>query len=665
MNKFMSAVLASFLMPGIGWSVPAPSTPPSAGPSPECQKLIDARRQGIQEFRGTNPDGMNAELRAEFERRLQPHLEALAAALAHGDPHVYSAAVHDLINGEYRFFPKVQIYAMLLPRIKAPETNDVRIDAQQWVLVYLSGADRGQAKEALPDMLKIILNDKAKPLLRAKAIEAAARIAPGDPAVINAFVTALKNPNPESTSGVHDTIAQELGTMGKSAAPAKKALIELFKRGEFYQDPAYIALGKIERDEKPRALAEYLDRLGKIDAIPVEQAAAAFLHVVDYGCDVRKIIAERIVSQDVARAARPVLLKIVAERPNDVHSRAALRALFDLGAGSNPHTAKILAKSLVKYHDELEAARKEFAALPPAIKRNAKNEAFFRIYSYNRDALLLQALARLEPTEKDAAIPIAEAFATFAPQRDEWPVAQSLAKNLARFGKGARPAVPTVIKALRSLPLVPERNVFHELFIDYLAVLSAAGGDVPEVRRTVVELLDPGGAVLTRTGAVAEELQLHLLLTLARIGLPTDKSDRATALNRVREGLASDRAEIFSASAVVVSASALTTDEAKPIVKALARVLDERFMFRVMTEQSVRHLRSAFSHEQQVLIGPGLAVQALGSQGHLARDALPQVKSLASQQLTMNDKHFRVSEPPINFLIREARKAQKQIEGTK
>jgi hypothetical protein len=666
MNRLILAVASVGVLTGIVVAAPLPPEP--TGPSPEAQKQIEDRHNRLREFAGTNREGRTPEQLAELDRHLQPHLAELAAALAHKDPFIYDAAVRDLINGEYRAFPKDKIGVLLLPRLKAPETNQVRMLAQAWVLVYLSGADAAIKKEALPDVLRILGNDQVNPYLRGQAIDAAARMAPGDPRVVQALIAALENPNPTHSSGVHDVAAQRLGDMGKAAAPAKKALVKLFERGEWYQDPAYIALGKIERDDKPGELAEYLKRLDQLDAIPVEQGAAAFLHIVELGRTGKKQFIgnppreTEIIAPEVARAARPVLLKVVQGRPNDVHSRGALRALRDLGAGSSPQTARALVGSLLKYHDTLEAGRKEIAALSPGPEREAKALALFRVYTHNRDDLLLEALASIEPADKDAAVPIAEAFARFAPHKEEWNIAVRLAQNLARFGKGAAPAVPAVLEGLRSLPLRAERNVYYVVFADYLEVLVAAGGEVPGVRQGVLELLDPAGNALANSGPNAVEIQGYLLLALARIGLPAEGGPRTAALTRLREALASDRIEVFSAAAKVVAAEKTWTGaEARPVVQALARVLPEDFAFRAPPRESDGLPQLSFAFEDQVLLGRGLALRALGSLGPLARDALPAVKAIASRELQKRTSDY-LPEPPINFIIREARSAQKAIE---
>jgi hypothetical protein len=157
-------------------------------------------------------------------------------------------------------------------------------------------------------------------------------------------------------------------------------------------------------------------------------------------------------------------------------------------------------------------------------------------------------------------------------------------------------------------------------------------------------------------------LRINLLLTLAKLGLPAEGSERTVALSRLREGLASDRVEIFSAATKGVATPKLTPEEAGPVVKALTRVLAKDFQFLAFPEETVRHLRQGFAYEEQGLLGQGLAVRALGTIGPLAREALPEVRALAKLELQKAKSDY-LPDPAINAVIREARKAEKQIEG--
>lgn len=641
-------------------SMRAAPVPPDE-PSPQALQQIEARRAGLRELQGIRRESLSPEELAELDRRLQPRLDELAAAVVHRDPHVYEAAAHDLANNDYRAFAPDKVLALLLPRLKVPEAEPARVRAQGLVLRCLPAAsEQAASRAALADVLRIVVNNRVDDSLREEAIRAAARIAPGDPAVVEAFVAALDRPNPPNSRDVRGPLIEALGNMGNSAAPARKALIKLFDPAGYRDDDIYIALGKIERDESPRKLDEYLARLGKLDSLPVEQSAAAFLHIVGLGRTGSGDPA--VVSPDVAGAARPVLLAVVETRPDDVHWRASLRALSDLGAGSSPATAKLLVGLLLKFHDEFETARRKIEATEAGPQRD---EAFSRLSApqSTREALLLNALDRLDPAEGAVAGPIAEAFARFARLAgpNDWVIAQRLARNLARFGAGARPAVPAVIMGLRALPLSPTQDVFPEMFMDYLAVLAAAGGDAPGSRRAILDHLDPAGPTRTKAGPNAAELHVRLLLTLARLGLPPDGGDRAEALRRLHEGLASDRADIFSAATKVVAGAALSPEEAGPVVKALARVLGKDFRFRELSQDTARRLTWAFTGEERALLGQGLAVRALGTMGPLAREALPAVRARAAQEFQARGW----SEPAINFLIREARKVEKQIDGSR
>jgi hypothetical protein len=661
MKPSLLAIALLSLLAGRAGAVPVPEEP--TGPSPEATKQIEARRAGLQDLQRIWREKLSPEELAELDRQLQPRLDQLAAALEHRDPFIYEAAVHDLVDDNYRAFAPDKIHALLLSRLKKPETNSVRISAQILVIRCLPGADQQTvSRAALPDLVRILVDTKVDDYLREEAIRTAVRIAPGDPVVVEGLIAALDKPNPPNSRDIRGRVIESLGKMGKAAAPARKALSKLFEPGKYWDDDIYLALGKIEYDENPKKLTEYVARLGQIDTLPIEQSAAAFLHIVELG---RTGTGDRVViSADVASAARPTLLAIVAARPDDVHWRAALRALSDLGAGSQPGTAKLLVGLLLKYHDEFTAAWKKIEATEPGSQRN---EAFFRLAApYGiRERLLVNALAAFESDHAEVSEPIAEAFARFARLAgpNDWVTAQRLARILARFGTGAWPAVPAVIQGLRVLPVTTRSDVYPELFRDYLAVLAAAGGNEPGARRAVLDHLDPAGPTLTQTGPNARNLRVHLLLTLARLGLPTEAGDRTTALSRLREGLASDRSDIFSAATKVVASSALSPEEAGPVVKALLRVLEKDFQFQELSDGTVRQLSWAFTNEEMVLLGPGLAVRALGAIGPRAREALPAVRALAGQPLQKREDYR--PEPAINLLIREGRKAEKQIDGTR
>jgi hypothetical protein len=649
-------------------AAPAPQGP--KGPSEQAIRDVDKRREGLRKIELHSRENLKPEQLAELDAQVEPVFKELAAAVASKDPHVYDEAIRDIVNGNYRAIAPDKIVSLLLPRVKEAESDPTRINTQGWIMELLRRKDAQPfAKAAKPDLLKMVASDKVHDYLRGQAIDTLARIAPGDPEVVKAFIAALENPNPKSSSGIHERAAERLGEMGRAAAPAKKAILGIFQRGEWFQDPGYIALGRIERDEKPKELAEYLKRLQSIDQIPIEQASAAFLHVVDLARTSKKHWVgkppreEFVMDAEVVRATIPVLLKIIEERPTDVHSRAALRALRDLGPGSSPAMSKLITGLLLKYHGTLEKLRKELAALDAGPKRDAKITQINQVYSSSYESLLFEIIDKLETTDAAAAVPIAEAFAKFVDAKEEWRLSQRLAKKLAHFGKGAKPAVPAAIKALREIRVTRERDIYIDVFTDYLSVLVAAGGDEPGVRPIVLELLDPRSNLMQNSGANAPTYQVRLLVTLASVGLPADGPERKTALTRIQEGLANDMAEIFSAACVAVAgAKHLTKDEAAPLVQSIVRVLDPKFSFRVLTREETQHLAWIFAHEETRLIGKGMALRALGALGPLAVDALPAVKRIASQDLTKRVSDF-MPEPAQNIVIREAGRVQKLIEA--
>jgi hypothetical protein len=591
----------------------AGAAPAPPGPSAAAVRQVEARREALRPLETLDPERLPAEQRAEALNKMEPALKDLETALAARDAYVFGEAVRDVTNGCYRGFPRDRVLGLLLPRIKTPETDRERMVYQGYVMEHLGRRYGAEARAALPDLLAMVTDDKVVTYLRGQAIDAAARIAPRDEAVVKAFIRALTNPNPKSESGIHDRAAGWLGEMGKAAASAKPALLKLFDRGPWYEDAAFVALGKIGRDEGAGTFDDSLDLLAKPNKVSVEQAAAAFENVVAAGKE--------------GKAARPVLLTVVEGRPDDVYSRAALRALRDVGPGSGARAAKALARALLRDHS----------------------------------SVAVEALGRLEPTDPEAVAPLAEAFAEAA-GGDDWYTPAVIADSLARYGKAARTAAPAVIKALRRFHTRARSGVVYgEQFAAYLGVLAAVGGDEPDVRRVVIDLLDPAGDLLKKPGPGASEYQFHLLLTLARLGLPPSGEDRKAALPRVRDGLSSESGTVFCAAArVVIAARPLAAEEAGPLVPPLSRVLAPDFRFKEPQTQVVGRPREPLTAEESALAGPGLAVRALGSLGPAAREALPAVRAVADRPLEVRKSDF-LPDPPGNALIREARKSVEAI----
>jgi hypothetical protein len=621
---------------------------PPQGPSPQAVQQVEARRKHLEAM-GVWFMRPVAPLK---EADVQKALAQLQEALASPDGYVYEQAVGDLTNQHYVTFPAEPLLELLLPRLKAPETEQRRVLAQSFVMEYLGRHYGPKAKKALPDLLRIVTDVKASPYLRGQAVEAAARIGPGDPAVVAAFIEATTNPEPKTSSGVHDRIAEKLGDMGKAAWPAKKALIKIFERDPWYEDVAFVALGKLAMDDPPRPLGDYLDRLAKIDEVPMEQAAAAFLHVakhchpdvaarppqrgalpasvVDVARELKKV------DRKQAEQTRPVLLKVVESRPgSDVFIRAALRVLATIGPGSDAHAARVVVGVLTRQ--------------PVGKTHDAREDAS-------------AALALLEPADKAAVPVLAEGLDRLLKEEShDWVRCRNLAEVIARYGKDARPAVPVLIRALERFRTPPAFPAYEELTACADA-LAAAGGDVPGARIVLLHLLDADAPLLKKAGPEAVPVQARLLLALGRMGLPPAGEERDAVLDRIRGGLGSDRVVPFSAACKVVAGSGpdFTVKEARSLVPLLVRVLADDFHFKDEKEPSAV-LPAGFAGDENPLRGPGLAVRALAALGPRAQDALPQLEALANRPLE-NVKGTFLPDPPLNHVIREARKAVKAIQ---
>jgi hypothetical protein len=245
---------------------------------------------------------------------------------------------------------------------------------------------------------------------------------------------------------------------------------------------------------------------------------------------------------------------------------------------------------------------------------------------------------------------------------DDWYAPKVIAEALAGHGKAARPAAPAVIKALRNFRTSADPGVvFGEQFAAYLAVLGGVGGDEPGVRRVVIDLLDPTGDVLRKTGPNSPEYQVSLLVTLAKLGLPAEGEDRRLALSRVRDGLSRELAPVFCAAAkVVIAAKPLSAEEANPLAPLLARVLAPDHRFKEAHPAISHRLREPFSAEELGLSGVGLGIRALGALGPAARETLPALKTIADRALEKRTSDF-LPDPPMNAIILEARKAVEAI----
>src|SRR5205085_6680257 len=117
-------------------AAPAPPTP--TGPGPEAVRQIEARRKVLAPFEGVDLERLPDTERAETLRAMGPALKDLETALASKDQYIFSEAVRDLVNGNYRCFPKDRILGLLLPRLKTPETTLERMPSQSFIMEYLA-----------------------------------------------------------------------------------------------------------------------------------------------------------------------------------------------------------------------------------------------------------------------------------------------------------------------------------------------------------------------------------------------------------------------------------------------------------------------------------------------------------------------------------------------
>src|SRR5882724_4448839 len=99
----------------------APAPPP--GPSPEAVRLVEARRKTLSLLEFIDLQRVPSEQQPETQRKVEAALRDLEAALTSKDTHVFTEAVRDLMNSQYRTFPRDRILSLLLPRVKRPERS--------------------------------------------------------------------------------------------------------------------------------------------------------------------------------------------------------------------------------------------------------------------------------------------------------------------------------------------------------------------------------------------------------------------------------------------------------------------------------------------------------------------------------------------------------------
>jgi hypothetical protein len=464
----------------------------------------------------------------------------------------------------------------------------------------------------------MVIDDRVPTYLRGQAVQAAAKIGPGEAKVIEAFIQALDNPNPKTESGVHDRVIQVLGEMGKAARPAKKSLEKMLDH-PWYQDYAYVALGKLSLAVDTPSVRTCFARLRKIEKTTVEETSAAFLGLA------------RVKQSEVSAEVRTLLWDIVEARKNDLCSRAAMRTLIELGPESSLRGARLITRNM-----------------------------FLPFEPRQGDMVLLaeRALATFEAKEKAAAEVFARGLAKAIEPKRNWTTAMYFTRALTKFGKDARPAVPQLIQGLRGVKGYQPNAYTRDLLEAYTDALGGLDGDVPGVRQVILDLLNPESRLMKESGPYAWIVEARLLGTLARLGVPGEGSQRELSWKRVRSGLKSDQGLVFHDAALVIKKSPrLNAKEARELVSLLARVLPFDFKFPLTKAKEPSPITGVDIHGAQLA-----AVEALAAVGPNAANALPILNAWAKRQ-PEPVRSVYLPEPPVNRTIRAARQAIEKMKG--
>ena len=201
----ISLLLSSLLAASHAAAAPAPPTP--TGPGPEATRQIEARRKALSAFEFVDLERLSDTQRAETLKAMEPALKDLGTALASRDQYIFSEAVRDLVNGNYRGFPRDRILELLLPRLKTPETNIERMRSQSFIMEHLAAPLRRPGQGGSPRSPGDDYQRQGSYLPAGAGHRGGRAIAPGDEAVIKALIEAIDNPNPRNESGVHDRAA--------------------------------------------------------------------------------------------------------------------------------------------------------------------------------------------------------------------------------------------------------------------------------------------------------------------------------------------------------------------------------------------------------------------------------------------------------------------------
>lgn len=493
------------------------------------------------------------------------------ARLASKDQKVQDGALRDWINGDIASDATAdEIVSVFLPFIRsyAEKRDDAAMPGL--IINYMSRRLGPKARAAIPDLIKLALDDTATFYMRGQAIGGLGYIAEKDPEVIAVLIKVMENPKPTSITGVHDRAAEVLGKMGAAAESARPALVKLLDHEfEMTQDAAFIALGRIAEANLARPLTEQIERLGKLKELSVSESSAAFL-----------AIEKAVKNKDAqAKTALPTLEYIIANESKTKPQRAAIRAVIAIGPGSEPSMVRALLKATLK--DRL---------------------------SYASGALIA-----VDGTNPAAVEPLVEALEEYW-NSDNWTDSYYISQTLERFGVHARPAVPLLIKALLS------NNSEASQVQTYLQVLRTAGAQDPETLPAILTVLSPESNLMKTGGTSALNARCQLLSTIGILGFPHDGPIRENALKRIVEGLKSDDVRIYTSAAFAAGESA-----SKETVPLLMRALDENLKFKNPDDDFESHELAAGIQSLKSLekLGP-LATESLPKVSEIAARTPPE-----------------------------------------
>lgn len=585
-------------------------------------------------------------------------LKALSEALTNDDPAVRDAAKRDLINREFRDLPAAQVVPLVLPLLKPPEADISQMSTQGLLMEYLAAVHGSKARAALPLLIEYFRDPKVTPYLRGAAISSAAKIAPDDSQLVGALISAIKHPEPRTTSGVHDFAARALGDMGKAALPASSAIRELLEHHfSIVRQEAFVALGKLSLVDHPVDTDQTIERLRSRNALTPDELSAALMIIKKQYGEQRKAAMDA--AEESRRAAR-----IAVWRPDDKRAAERAKTAARLAAEANNSQANDptlveVRGLLVDVIDEHDNNYSQWCAIttlsaigPPSDRRTV--EVLLHAFLKEGSSEAQVSLSQLDGDNSQCVEPLVTSLGETVKQED-WYASVVLAKTLARFGDAAASAQPHLSQGIRNVRKVTAPHDGYQEQIDtYLSTLIAIDAR-SQAWETVLELLDPQSPLAIASGDMAIYPKMCALRAYSGLGLPRSGPDRETALKRLLSALSSNHGQIrLTAAQSVAAVSAKMTDqEGEQFIQILLTLLDDERQQSSGTDQ--RDSQSTVSSKLA-------AINALANFGATAHDALPLLEKVAKQPIPTPSFIPTVSQR--SDLIQAARKAVKSINGS-